>query len=296
MLERTVSRAQINLEEADRVLLQTRYSHIANEMYIGGLRNYMFSNYMPHINIRLWLPLSARLTKSTEDAFLRRDSYLGHLLSEELPEITRELEGLTNSDAARRYISSRLEDAPRVSATLKLPPEVIDQLTTVCDAHNLVRDALFNRLVFLLTNSLERFAKIFEIDEQAIFAVTGEPVRTGDDTWFAYDGGFIGPAALRASSPFALVKQLLTRPLDLQREVIEVLKDSEFPIPSYERENWLTASLSGLSFQNVALRLNQPQLIGLNLYMPDSEIPGTTEYAKAQAESDVALKDFLGNV
>lgn len=108
------------------------------------------------ITVKLWTTLKDRLDAAMDRACLRRDAYLNRLLENELPFLEREVKS-TNSDEACRYISARLGDVrkPRAQVTLLLREDLVSQLDALCAKRRLCRDAIFNRIIFLLTAAPE---------------------------------------------------------------------------------------------------------------------------------------------
>ncbi len=91
--------------------------------------------------------------------FISRDAFLDHVISAELKHMEKDLHGLKLSSKANRYISGQLKrlggDNARelVTVTIKLRKETAVALNELVDFHNLVRDALLNRIVMMLRSN-----------------------------------------------------------------------------------------------------------------------------------------------
>lgn len=91
--------------------------------------------------------------------FISRDAFLDHVISAELEHMEKDLHGLKLSAKANRYISGQLKklggDNARelVPVTIKLRKETADALNELVSFHNLVRDALLNRIVMMLRSN-----------------------------------------------------------------------------------------------------------------------------------------------
>lgn len=103
------------------------------------------------IMVSLVAPLIERLNKKIEAVGLRRDAYLSRLLEVELNRLDSELGEMRNSDAAKKYLWAELQKLPRLSVSIALSKSVIEKLGTVCAKHNIDRDCLINRIIFILS-------------------------------------------------------------------------------------------------------------------------------------------------
>lgn len=117
--------------------------------------------------------------------FISRDAFLDHVISRELKHMEADLHGLKLSAKANRYISGQLkrlggkEAGALVPVTIKLRKETADALNDLVTFHNLVRDALLNRIVMLLRSNdslLKRLAIPVRIDTRRIDGVEQMPV------------------------------------------------------------------------------------------------------------------------
>ena len=91
-----------------------------------------------------------------EDCFMKRDAFLEHVLRCELEHLRADLAGKRNSDQAKAYISQalrRLGGARTLAIkprSFKISKGTADALRAIEHEHNLVRDALVNRLIVLM--------------------------------------------------------------------------------------------------------------------------------------------------
>jgi len=91
-----------------------------------------------------------------EECFMKRDAFLEHVLRCELEHLSADLAGKRNSEEAKAYISHslrRLGGARSLAIkprSFKISKATADALRALEHEHNLVRDALFNRLIVLM--------------------------------------------------------------------------------------------------------------------------------------------------
>ena len=251
---------------------------------------------MAQINIRIWKSLATRFSDATKKAFLRRDPFLADVLAHELPRIDDELVGLVNSESAHRFIAQRLELATRVPITLVLPQAVVKLLKKVCERHNLVRDALFNRLFFFLAYSPDAVARLFSMSDDALRAIVGEEIIGTNGNPTSFDNDWIRPRAFRSTTPLQLAKQLVMSPLDPYRALLDVLQDPELNLAANNSRDWKDTSLSSLSFCGVADSEHKPHLAGLNLFARDVETPGTSAYEARHAAKKADLHSMMREI
>ena len=111
------------------------------------------------MSARILLPIHNQFRKTVERACLRRDDYMAALLDSELNHFEAEVVG-SNSDLSRAFIKKSLNfHQDRVQVSFSLPKELVDRLDRVCDDRKIPRDALLNRILFVLV------APPFAIDE-----------------------------------------------------------------------------------------------------------------------------------
>lgn len=247
---------------------------------------------MGQINVRLAVKLNEKFAEIAEGVFLRRDAFLGHVLREEAVSATEELGGLVNSPAARKLIASSLEEYERTSSTIALPDDVISSINTLCTRHNLVRDALFNRILFLLTSAPRTFVLVFGFPEEVLNVIAEESIEGKNGEIIHYGFDWPRPSSLKLFSPVQLARDLLGSPFAVWREMVGLMKDKTLGLAGDEADVWQDQNLSRLTLTESALALKVPRLLGLNLHMPDVTVPGTAACEEARKSADGMLEDL----
>lgn len=242
------------------------------------------------ITVRLSAKLAETFEQATNEAFLRRDAWLAHILQEELRLIGQELSGLRNSVAARKFIEAQLNERERKALTFTFPAGVVSTLKALCDEHGLVRDALFNRLVFMLCRSPLEWAELTGVPSEAVLIAAGGPAepatqRTEFLPWLDYQG-------VASSTPVALASGELRDPFALHRHVLHFLGDDYFA-DEKEAARWQEQSLWKLSLVRTSIGAPRTSLAFLELYLPDDLVPGTEAWAKQQADADELMRMLL---
>jgi hypothetical protein len=215
------------------------------------------------IATRIWIPLLDKFEKRINSACLRRDAYLTKVLEHELDRLEDAARfcGDSNSEAARQFIASRLDALPRKLVTLTLPEALVQRLDDLCDRKRIVRDSFFNRLFFLLAADREHRTRLF---------------FEGDWTWLQ---------ALLEHTDFAssAAGEFLDAIPDFRDPFYAIratrdLPDYQGPDPIY------IAPITPETFVGV-------DLSGLNVYLPDDQVPGTAEHDRFSRVFDDLLKD-----
>lgn len=101
------------------------------------------------IQFNVYRHLLSDLRQLTEDACLRRDSYLEKILENEI-EILRAQKG-RNTDLVRKYVYGSLRELDCQAVTITLSKELINTINEVCDEKNIHKDCFFNRILLLIT-------------------------------------------------------------------------------------------------------------------------------------------------
>ncbi len=112
------------------------------------------------VTTKIWRPALAAFSEKVESACLRRDAYIGKLLEFEIAHLEKEIP-VANSSAAARFIADRLCELDRDMLTLAIPSSLSSKLTDLCRIRNIVRDAFFNRLIFLLAATPQQIDTLF---------------------------------------------------------------------------------------------------------------------------------------
>lgn len=100
--------------------------------------------------------------------FLNRGPFLAHVLSRELPHLHEDLQGLSLSRKARRYVAGMVgREVPlQPNVNIEVTAETVQLMRALVDEHNLVRDAFFCRLLVLLRGS-DKLLKHLDIPRYA---------------------------------------------------------------------------------------------------------------------------------
>lgn len=229
------------------------------------------------IATRIWTPLLEKLTQRMDAACLRRDAYLARVLQGELDELDGEI-AEPNSEAARTFVAARLDTLPRKLVTLTLPEDLVRKLDDICGRKRIVRDSFFNRLFFLLAGD-------WRVRERLFFP--------GDKRWFQRvldKSDFSSTSAGDRLDPIPAVDdpfEAIRLGIYLQRDEEEEELEKELGIRKSKRHRHhsggiYTAVLDDSTFPKV-------DLYGLNTYLPDRLVPGTTEHRRFETLFDDLL-------
>ncbi len=111
------------------------------------------------LTAKLFEPMYKRFDSQLSSALLRRDAFLDRMIWQEIPHIREDLKGKKLSTNANRYISHSLkglggkETKPLKQVSIAVRHETAVALNNMVKDHNLVRDAVLNRLIALLRSS-----------------------------------------------------------------------------------------------------------------------------------------------
>lgn len=223
------------------------------------------------ISVRIWTPLLDRFNQRIDSACLRRDAYLSKVLEDEINDVETQI-NLENSEAAQSFIRAHLDTVPRKLVTLTLPEEQVQRLDTICERKRIVRDSFFNRLFYLLTAEHRHITRLF---------------FDGDDEWvqdLLERTDFSAMAAGRLLDPIPG----LQNPFDTIYQGLYIARDRLAKEPEADADLWFADHrVYTLTIRDP--RFGKGDLYGLSLYLPDTLVPGTSDY-----EATVALlQDFL---
>lgn len=224
-------------------------------------------------SIRIWQPVLDRFNERINAACLRRDAWLTKVLDHELPHLEAEIRN-PNSEAAQRFIASRLDALPRKLVTLTLPDELVRTLDDICQRKRIVRDSLFNRLFFLLVADFRLKTRLFFDGDNSWFPRLLERTNVSSSA-----AGDLLDAVPEFRDPFLAI-----------REGQRVLRDElikEFGTPEradewFDERRIYTAPITETTFPKI-------DLSGLNVYLSDLNVPGTAEHGHLST----LLDDFL---
>jgi len=116
------------------------------------------------ITVKVWKDLLRIFDQRLASCFIRRDAFLNHMISNQLPDLRQGVEGRKQSPEARRYISGELKRLDTTPINVVVDKEVASQLNAIVKEHNLVRDAFINRLMLLLSFPDQFLRALFGID------------------------------------------------------------------------------------------------------------------------------------
>jgi hypothetical protein len=97
-----------------------------------------------------------------DNLFLSRAPFLDYMLSNELPHLRAELDGLRLSTRAKRHIAGAMKRMGPTSVNIDVRTETAAALRDAMDAHNLVRDAFMSRLIIFL-RSTDAFLRYLDV-------------------------------------------------------------------------------------------------------------------------------------
>lgn len=197
------------------------------------------------IAVKVWQPVIDKLDKKIESGCLRRDAYIGKVLAIELERLDEEITQ-PNSPAARDFVAAKLNLLNRKVVTFSLRADLIDRLDKICNGKRIVRDAIFNRILLLLTATPPQIDRLLLLDSDWQNTVWKEH---GCD-WSFFPNIFY-PLEPNVD-PFWVI-----------REGIKLTNSATGSDNSFYR-----AVLTDKHFKNA-------DIWGLNCYLPDEYVPNT---------------------
>lgn len=248
-------------------------------------------SHVRKISTKIWIPVIKNLEKKMDAACLRRDAYLNKVLETELDYLEEEV-ALSNSPAAQAFIADRLDQLNRKVVSLSLKKDVVDRLNDICTKKRIVRDAFFNRLFLILASSQKMV-------DHLLFRGVDEDWRNRLWSEHKHDEEFFERGIYPldgAAAPFWAFRA----GIDLYNKEVE-LRDHTNPETGnlikvqfdlsgdvYLPDGIYTTSLGETELKNT-------DLSGLNCYLPDWKIPGTTAELKIRNTLDDLLGDLGGD-
>ncbi len=134
----------------------------------------------------IWTKLNDAMSRKIEEACLVRDSYLDKILEAEVAKIRAEIKQ-PNSDAHREFIELRLSKLPRKPVSFSFRQETVSAINKVCSELNIPRDALLNRIFFLLLIRDQVWDSVLGVDDY--FEYVGDLVKKNGGTYFSETAG-----------------------------------------------------------------------------------------------------------
>jgi hypothetical protein len=108
---------------------------------------------MKKITFRVPPTLWASFTLQTQKLFINRGPFLDHMLSIELPYVTKDLGDYKMTAKARRYISGLLKKKDPTIVNVEIQDSTAQLLNDIVEKHSLLRDALLCRLIIFVRSS-----------------------------------------------------------------------------------------------------------------------------------------------
>jgi hypothetical protein len=210
------------------------------------------------ITIKLIEQINTKLNEQLDASFMKRDKFIAHLISTQLPDLGKALEGRTLSPKAKQYIFSHLKRAGTKTVNLLVEQSLADQLNALVEKHNLMRDAVLNRIIFFAIATPSFYRKV-EVP-------TNIETVTSQSTYLL----------TLPTSPMAAVQELLSDPLFYVKEAFEIAHG----------ENIFTYDFSHLKFKG----LNP---LCFSCFIGESSVPGTKAHKEQQSQIEALLQEFL---
>jgi hypothetical protein len=239
---------------------------------------------VPKISVQIWRPALEQFTKRMEAACLRRDLYLNRVLENELDQLDSEVP-IPNTPLARDFIAKRLDTLDRKLVSLALDPKLVARLNDICARKRIVRDSFFNRLLLLLAASpkmIDRLYFMYDEDDGAWRRRVIEAYR--------HDGAFYREL-LNPLEPNTDPLWPLRAAHELENEKVTT---EDWTVPETGQVARITRSLAGephpltTIYTQVfhATTFKDADMTGLNVYLPDSYVPGSEAAAVATKTLD----------
>jgi len=137
------------------------------------------------ITVKLHSKLLEAFNLDVDRLFLKRDAFLNKLISVETSYLSSEFGEQQLSAKAKRFIAGELKRLGTTPVNIVVDQVVADELNAVVARTNIVRDAFFNRLIWMLRGSdsllayldLPRFINGSEFDRFVPEAMPTAPMR-----------------------------------------------------------------------------------------------------------------------
>lgn len=102
------------------------------------------------MTVKIWDRLQTAFNSDVDRLCLKRDAFLNRMLSCETECLASDLAGKRLSPLARKYIAGELKRMGTTPVNIVVDQAVADALNAVVEEANIVRDAFFNRMLWLL--------------------------------------------------------------------------------------------------------------------------------------------------
>lgn len=210
------------------------------------------------ITIKLVDQLNTMLNRQLDACFMKRDKFIAHLISTQLSDLGQALDGRKLSPKARKYIFDHLKRAGTKTVNLVVEQGLADRLNELVEKHNLMRDAVLNRIIFFAVASTDFYRK-------AQVPVSIESVTNQSSYLLTL-----------STSTLDAVQELLSDPLFYVKEAFEIAHD----------ENIFTYDFSHMKFDG----LNP---LCFSCFLDESSVPGTKAYKEQQSQIDALMREFF---
>jgi len=230
-----------------------------------------------------------KLTKKFGTACLRRDAFLERVLEIEIPALDKEV-AIPNSDEARKAVSQSLTELIKKdkmkAVSFSLRDDLVKQLDEICNRKNIVRDAFFNRVLFLLASRPKDIDRLFFFYREDDWRIEVWSELRPDGPFFNNVFYPLEPEI----DPFWTIRAGLELEISNSKLVdYEVPKTGEIIQVKMDANGrpHLPESLYTVTF-------TENELMGLNTYIHEWQIPGHQEQTKYDKELDELLDDLFG--
>lgn len=112
----------------------------------------------------IWIKLIDSLNERMSRACLSRDAFLDRILEDEVRRLSDEI-AEPNDSIQREAIESGLNKLPRKPVSFSLRQSTVQNINAVCNRLNIPRDAMFNRLYFMLIVPPTAWDQILGVDD-----------------------------------------------------------------------------------------------------------------------------------
>lgn len=102
------------------------------------------------ITVKICEPLLHSFSKKINSCFIKRDSFLNHVLKKEIPRLAKSMKDLEQTNKARAYISGELKRLGITPVNIVVDKDLANELNIIVKKSNISRDAFINRLILLL--------------------------------------------------------------------------------------------------------------------------------------------------
>lgn len=212
------------------------------------------------ITVRLINLLNDPLNKQLDECFIKRDKFIAHLIESQLSDLSRALGERKLSPKAKRYISGQLKRAGTKLVNVQVDQALSERLNAIVEKHNLVRDAVINRIVF--------------------FAIAGSKIYERFDVMQTIE-------QVINNSPY-----MLTLPISPIKTITELLEDPLFFVKeAFE----IRYAESIYTYDFSYIKINDIDTNCFSCYLDDVAVPDTKAFKDMQSELDQFLADLLQN-